>query len=127
VRRILGVLVLVPVLLLAACGDDDSGKVYTQPGEQITVGEGGEFTIELSSNPSTGYKWVLTKPPGEQVQLVDDDYLSKGSGQPGSGGIQRFVFRGAAKGSTTLEMGYIRPWEQGVAPTQTAEFPVIVS
>jgi inhibitor of cysteine peptidase len=127
VRRILALLLLAPALLLTACSDDDSGKVYTQPGEAITVGEGGEFTIQLSSNPSTGYRWVLTEPPGEQVQLVDDDFEAKGSSQPGSGGVQRFVFRGVAKGSTTLQMGYVRPWEQGVAPTQTAEFPVTVA
>ena len=133
-RRLLGVLVL-PVLLVAvltACGDDDEGgggggTVYTQAGEQVSVRVGDEFTIELASTPSTGYSWELAEDPGDQVQLVDHDYEAEGDAQPGSSGVQRFVFEGMKVGTTQLTFSYVRPWETGVAPVDTAGFGVSVS
>jgi inhibitor of cysteine peptidase len=134
-RRLLGILVL-PFLLvavLAACGDDDGGagegggKVYTQAGEQVTVKAGDEFTIELASTPSTGYSWEIAQDPGDQLRLVDHDYEADADAQPGSSGVQRFVFEGMKVGTTQLAFSYVRPWETGVAPTDTAAFGVSVN
>ena len=133
-RRLLGLLVL-PFLLvavLAACGDDEGGgggggNVYTQAGEQVTVKVGDEFTIELASTPSTGYSWEIAQDPGDQVRLVDEDYEAEGDAQPGSSGVQRFVFEGMKVGTTQLAFSYARPWETGVAPTDTAAFGVSVT
>jgi inhibitor of cysteine peptidase len=131
VRRLLGLLVL-PCLLLAACGDDDGGSsgggtVYDQSGEQVATEVGEKFTIELAANPSTGYTWQLSQAMGDQVTLVDSDYEPEGDVQPGSSGVQRFVFEGLKVGTTTLSFSYVRPWETGVAPTETVAFPVSVS
>jgi inhibitor of cysteine peptidase len=127
-RRLAGVLAL-PLLILTACGNDDAGgagTVYDQPGEQVTVEAGEQFTIELASNPSTGYTWQLAQPPGDQVALVDQDYEPEGDPRPGSSGFQRFVFEGMKVGTTELTFSYLRPWETGVPPTDTATFPVSV-
>ena len=134
-RRLPGVLVLLFLLVavVAACGDDDEGggggggKVYTQAGEQVTVQVGDEFTIELASTPSTGYSWELAEDPGDQVQLVDHDYEAEGDAQPGSSGVQRFVFEGMKVGTTQLAFSYVRPWETDAAPVDTAAFGVSVS
>ena len=99
---------------------------YSQSGTAITVQVGKRFQIELESNLSTGYSWQLAQAPGDQLTLVDDDYVGQGS-QPGAAGVQRFEFQGAAAGSTTLTFNYLRPWEQGTAPAKTATFPVTVS
>jgi predicted secreted protein len=126
VARLLGLL-LVPLVVAAGCGGDDSTTVYRQAGQAINVGRGKQFVIELESNPSTGYSWQLAASPGEQVTLVDHDYSPVGEQKPGSGGVQKFTFEGAAVGSATLSFGYSRPWEKDVAPTRTAEFPVTVT
>jgi inhibitor of cysteine peptidase len=120
---------LLAALLLGACGrdDDDSVVIYQQPGESITVVTGKRFAVELEANPTTGYSWQLTAPPGDQVQLIDSDYTPAGPQQPGSGGTQRFTFQATATGTTSLAFGYVRPWETGVAPTKTATFPVKVT
>jgi inhibitor of cysteine peptidase len=124
--RLVASLVLA-TLLLVACGrdDDDSGAIYRQPGESITAGVGQRFAVELDGNPTTGYSWQLTADPGAQVRLLDEGFAPSG-GQIGSGGVQRFTFEAIATGSTTLAFGYVRPWETGVAPVKTAQFPVTV-
>ena len=124
--RLLAALALLPVLALSACGDDSSVPTYSQSGTAITVQVGKRFQIELESNLSTGYSWQLAQAPGDQLTLIDDDYVGKG-GQPGAAGVQRFEFQGAAAGSTTLTFNYLRPWEQGTAPAKTATFPVTVT
>ncbi len=128
VTRLVGVLVL-SLLVLAACGsdNDDSVAVYRQSGESIAVGSGKRFVIELDANPTTGYSWLLSAPPGDPVSLVDQDYTPTGPQQPGSGGVQQFTFEAKAAGTTTLAFEYVRPWEKDVAPTQTATFPVSVT
>jgi inhibitor of cysteine peptidase len=126
--RLVGPLLLA-TLLLVACGqdNDDSASVYRQSGESVAVGVGQRFAIELDSNPTTGYSWQLTAPPGGQVTLIDEDYTPAGPQTAGSGGVQRFTFEGTATGTTSLAFGYARPWETGVAPANTATFPVKVS
>ena len=130
--RLLGFLIL-PCLLvagLAACGDDEGsgggGTVYSQAGEQVTVKVGAQFTIELASTPSTGFSWQVTQDPGDQVRLVDHDYEAEGEAQPGSSGVQRFVFEGMKVGTTQLTFSYARPWETGVTPADVAVWPVSV-
>jgi len=127
-KRLLATLMLV-TLLVAACGkdDDDSVVVYRQAGQSITAGVGQRFAVELNANPTTGYSWQLTAPPGSQVRLIDEDYTPTAAEQVGGGGVQRFTFEATATGSTSLGFGYVRPWETGVAPAQTAAFPVKVT
>jgi inhibitor of cysteine peptidase len=120
---------MVALLVLAACGsdNDDDVTVFRQPGEAVDVGNGSKFMIELEANPTTGYSWQLSAPPGDQVSLVDQDYTQTGTQQPGSGGVQQFTFQAKATGSTSLAFDYLRPWEKDVAPAQTATFSVKVS
>ena len=117
------------LLVLAACGsdNDDSLAIYRQSGESIAVDNGKKFVIELEANPTTGYSWLLSAPPGDQVSLIDQDFTPTGPQQPGSGGVQQFTFEAKAAGTTTLSFGYVRPWEKDVAPAQTATFPVTVT
>jgi inhibitor of cysteine peptidase len=121
--------VVLATLLLVACGhdNDDSASVYRQSGETVAVGVGERFAIELDGNPTTGYSWQLSAPPGAQVTLIDSDFTPTGPQQAGTGGVQRFTFEATATGTTSLAFAYVRPWETGVAPADTASFPVKVS
>ena len=127
-KRLLAPVLLLSVLLAACGGDsDDSVTTYQQSGQTITVGAGQHFAVQLDANPTTGYTWQLTTDPGSQVKVLGHTYTPAPPQQPGSGGTELFTFQAVAAGTTTLAFGYLRPWETGVAPAQTAAFPVKVS
>jgi inhibitor of cysteine peptidase len=127
-KRLLAPVLLLSVLLVA-CGkdSDDSVIIYQQSGQTITVGVGQHFAVQLDANPTTGYTWQLTADPGAPVQVLGHTYTPAPPQQPGSGGTELFTFQAVAAGTSTLAFGYVRPWETGVAPAQTAAFPVKVS
>jgi len=135
---------------LAACGDDSSsgssstttstpssstpssvpaggGAVVTEPGP-VEVGVGQQVTLELASNPTTGYSWELTSAPDTAVvRIVSDTYVPPDAQIPGAGGVQRIVVEGVAAGEATLDLGYRRPWEADVPPSETASFDITVA
>jgi inhibitor of cysteine peptidase len=119
--------------LAAGCGssggagsNEGGGKVFTS--SPIDVSMGDTFTISLESNPSTGYTWELSAPLDDAVvvSLGSDHRAGEGSGV-GVAGHQLFTFEAVGKGSTTIGLQYVRPWETGVAPAQTSDFDVNVS
>lgn len=94
----------------------------------ITLTIGGRATIELEANRTTGYEWEPTSAPDTDiVKIVGDTYVPPGTTRVGAPGVQRIVLEGVATGITTLSLGYVRPWEQGVAPAETATFAITVS
>lgn len=105
----------------------DGGEVVTEPGP-VTVGVGERVTLELRSNPTTGYSWELTVAPDSAVvRVVSDDYVPPALPIPGAGGSQRIVVEGVEAGTAVLEFGYRRPWETDAPPAETAAFDVTVS
>jgi inhibitor of cysteine peptidase len=121
--------------LVVACGDDDSdggggdtGDVFTENDTQISVDAGDRFTIELPSNPTTGYSWEIGESYDEAVvTFLGEHYESGDSDQVGAGGTEQLRFVAGSAGSTTVVLEYVRPWEEGVAPAQEATFDVTVS
>ena len=61
------------------------------------------------------------------IRVVSDTYEGADSNVVGSGGTQEVVIEGTGAGTTTFELRYVRPWEDGVAPAETATFDVTVS
>lgn len=151
-RRVLAAIALVGPLVLsaAACSSDsegekagdgtsttssttsttgaaDDGVVVTASGP-ITLAVGETATIRLEANPTTGYQWEPSAAPDDAViRVVSDTYEAADSNVVGSGGTQEVVIEGTGAGTTTLEMRYVRPWEDGVAPAETATFDITVS
>ena len=106
---------------------DDGGEVVTEPGP-VTVGVGEQVTLELRSNPTTGYSWELTAAPDTSVvRVVSDEYVPPAEQIPGAGGSQRIVVEGVSPGTATLDFGYLRPWESGTPPAETASFQFTVT
>jgi inhibitor of cysteine peptidase len=122
---VIGVGLLVTVVLVP-WGDDrpasSAPTVYHQ-GDSITVTNGAEFVIALPATPSTGYSW--TAGADDDVTFVSTRQIAGGS-QPGAAGTQELTFRATNTGTSTLEIAYARPFEEGVPPVKTAEFPVTV-
>ena len=128
-RSVLATLAAALLVLAAACGDDDGNDAadddgasgFTVDGTQFTSEPGDRFTITLESNASTGYSWALeTVPPADVVVLVDDEYVASDSDLVGAASTQRLTFEAVGDGSTSLDLWYVRPFDD---PPEPAERP----
>ena len=89
-------------------------------GKTIAVGKGDSLIISLESNPSTGYVWQVGKNDNAILKLVGQPAFRPSTDRMlGASGRQLFKFEAISTGSNALELGYVRPWEKGVAPAKT--------
>jgi inhibitor of cysteine peptidase len=96
-------------------------------GRTVTLPIGTHFTVRLASNVSTGYGWQLTALDQAVVRNTGNHYIAPEAPLPGAGGVEEWDFAVQATGTTTLEMEYRRPWEQGAPPVDTFELTVVVT
>jgi len=87
---------------------------------------GHEFAIRLQSNPTTGYRWQLAAPLDDVLELVNSEYKGPEAELVGAGGEEVWTFRGVCQGEAVVTLHYVRPWEQGIAPTETRTFTIII-
>ncbi|MCC8127484.1 MAG: protease inhibitor I42 family protein [Clostridiales bacterium] len=75
---------------------------------------GGKMILDLASNATTGYTWVITKEP-DQFASDYDVYVEpdKTDGMVGTGGITEFHIIALREGSGTMVFQYKRNWEGG--------------
>jgi inhibitor of cysteine peptidase len=114
--------------LFSGCGTHGTQITDADNGKQITVKPGDVVTLTLVSNPTTGYSWqVMEIDSAVLVQDGEPEYKqSPGSeGLVGAGGTETFHFKAVGNGKTTLNLGYMRPWES-VPPTETFIIQVVV-
>ena len=81
-----------------------------QPGMLLRTGT---LELQLEANPTTGYQWVVLEPG--LVELTTESYEPE-SDRGGAGGVTTFCFTPTGVGTAPLRLGYLRPWEDGVAP-----------
>ncbi len=96
--------------MMAGCNKVSADQNYTDPAQPINAEVGDVFTIQLASNPTTGYEWQYTG-IGSHVRLLEQTYKA---GEPvaiGSGGSDIFTFKAEGEGSATLTFNYKRSWE----------------
>jgi inhibitor of cysteine peptidase len=111
---------------------DKDPKVFDNPDEEIEVEAGVDFAIALVSNPSTGYSWRLAEPLDEEVvalvsSVFEEKSVEGGEEEAGAPGEELWTFSAVAAGETEIKLEYVRPWETGVAPQETATFKVNVT
>ena len=70
-----------------------------------------KFTIKLSSNPSTGYRWAL-KYNHKFLKLVKISFIPSNSSLAGAPGVQVYVFKAIKSGNPTIDLKYLRSWEK---------------
>lgn len=102
------------LLVFGAC---TAGKVYNEKDTDITVKEGGQFTIKLEENMTTGYTWKFSIGDETIIKLVSDDYESddKSGMLSGSGGKRILVFEGLKKGGTEMAFVYEPTYKSNVS------------
>jgi inhibitor of cysteine peptidase len=107
---------------LGACSDP-----IVDPSAPIVAQVGDEFAFALESTSGTGFSWSITSDPDPAVvELLGTEPIRPAVALPGATGLQCFAFRAVGSGSTSMELGYARPFEPDVAPARTANVSVIV-
>ncbi|MCK8114040.1 protease inhibitor I42 family protein [Anaerosoma tenue] len=97
-------------------GEDDGGTV--------TVRDGGTLTVELDSNPTTGYTWLEASVPGV-LEARGEPVFEPESDALGARGVQTLTYDVVGTGEGTLELEYARAFES-VQPEDTFSVTVVV-
>lgn len=107
---------------------DGTGRLYQRGESPITVAAGATFSIELESNPTTGYEWVVQVSNSAVVTAGASTYLPPADVKPGAGGYQRIAFTAVSAGTATITLEYRRSFEPPSTPTvDTVTYDVTVN
>lgn len=108
-------LLAIAVIVLAVMNRGYVGESFALDGEgwsaEVT---GDEMTLDLPSNPSTGYSWVVTEKT--KVFATDDNQFIAENGEEvlaGAGGITQFHIAALKEGVGTMTLQYKQDWEGG--------------
>jgi predicted secreted protein len=108
-------LLAVAVIVLAVTNRGYAGESFALDGEgwsaEVT---GDEMTLDLPSNPSTGYSWVVTEKT--KVFATDSNQFIAETGEEvraGDGGITQFHIAALKEGVGTMTLQYKQDWEGG--------------
>jgi inhibitor of cysteine peptidase len=118
--------------IAAASADTNSPRTVavSESGKQITLSPGDSLVVTLNSNETTGYSWNLSAiSHTDVIHKVSDKYVEPTPSTPpvmGQGGQEVWTFNALSKGTSTIEMKYVRPWETGVEPAATFNVTVVV-
>ena len=103
------------LLILLVCTPVIANQVgLFQAGDNLktaVVYKGQLFTIQLDSNPTTGFDWHLVKINNKYVKQVASGYNQSSTKLVGAGGQRWFKLKLVAVGRTSLTLSYYRIWE----------------
>jgi inhibitor of cysteine peptidase len=111
---------------LASSDTPREGVVVTERENEssIEISKGAALTIRLEAVPGTGYDWKLVRSDTAKLRLVRKDLEIAGRSKPGSAAHKIFLFMCEQSGPSTVELHYVRPWEQDVSPKKTYKIEV---
>lgn len=89
---------------------------------KILTKVGATVVLELESNPTTGFDWVM-KIPEELIRLESKEHV-RSADRIGAGGITRFTLRALAPGTATVRGTYERSWEP--TPVERRTWTIVV-
>lgn len=89
-----------------------------QNGSTIRLPAGGQLTVALAGNRTTGYAWEVASTPANLTagssEYVEDAHAP---GMVGAGGTEKFTFRAARAGQGQLRLQQVGAGGRGVAAT----------
>ncbi len=95
-------------------------------GKQVELSVGQSLVVTLDSNASTGYRWSLSQNSDETVlNNTGNKYVAPQTTLVGAGGKEEWTFKALKKGTSTISMGYSRPWES-TPPIEMFDLTVVV-
>ncbi len=108
-----------PTVPVATTGYSDVsipiGEFQFQPHVDVVMSTvlGGELTVTLGSNPTTGYQWSEDAEITDEtiLQQVSHEFVGPGIDEPpGTSGEDVWVFEARKRGTTTILLEYSRSW-----------------
>ncbi len=126
--RPLALLALLAVLA-GGCGDAATEWVTldaSDAGRTISLGRADHLEVRLPGNLTTGYSWEALGFDDGVLRLVDGPGYESDRDLAGSDGTFTFEFQCAGPGTTVLELGYLRPWEDE-PPLRTWSVTIVAS
>lgn len=120
------------MMTLGACSLFSGPRHYTltekDSGKTLHLNRGDTFTVQLVSNPSTGFLWKLGTPPYDESVLLmrGDKYIRPAENLCGAAGKRNLEFLAEGSGRTGLKLVYVRPWEKNQPPEKQFNLLVIV-
>ena len=96
--------------------------------KQVELSVGQSLVVTLDSNATTGYSWSLIQNSDDTVlSNTGNEYIAPQTTPPlvGAGGKEEWTFKALKKGTSTISMGYSRPWENA-PPAETFDLTVVV-
>jgi inhibitor of cysteine peptidase len=131
--EITAVFMLIMVLATSGCSQKDNANVVeideSDNKGTINLAVGDELTLTLESNPTTGYSWQLGELNSSVLaQQGEVEFISDAAEEEvvGAGGVEIFRFTAEGPGTVILNLEYLRPWEEGVAPIEVFSVEVVV-
>lgn len=95
--------------------------------QNIEIKTGQEFTINLTSNPSTGYSWSVDDTYNKNIMSkISNEFIPSNSEMSGAPGKELWVFKGIGKGNTKLNFAYIRQRGNDTSQINSKTFNVTV-
>ena len=96
---------------------------------EYEINKGEEFVINLKTNPSTGYTWIITQGLADSlITLQGEEYVPEEnpSDKPrlGAGGTKKWHFRAEKQGKTVLKFVYKRPGTEETRETKLIQIRV---
>ncbi len=73
---------------------------------------GGELTVALGSNPTTGYQWSENAEISDEniIKQISHAFVAPETDTPGTPGEEIWTFEGLKRGTTTILLEYSRSW-----------------
>jgi inhibitor of cysteine peptidase len=95
--------------------------------QNVEIKNGQEFTIVLTSNPSTGYSWSLNDTYNNNVTLkISNEFIASSTEMIGAPGRELWVFKGVGIGSTKLSFSYARQGDDRTSQLNFKSFNIDV-
>jgi inhibitor of cysteine peptidase len=129
-RRLLPVLLLAALLfspILRPAAASTITLTARDNGRALTLDRGDILVVSLRSTPGTGFGWAVAHlDPAVLSQLGTPELVPSAHPVPGAPATQVLRFTAISRGSTTVELDYVRPWEHGVPPAHSFRVTVKV-
>jgi len=112
-------LIVPPVLPVTPTGYSDISipieEFQNQPHIDVVMHSvvGGELTVTLGSNPTTGFQWSEDAEISDEsvIRQVSHEFVGPGIDKPpGTPGEEVWTFKALRKGTVTTLLEYSRPW-----------------
>ena len=111
--------------ILCACsttGADPQHYELTKAdkGRTLHLKSGDIVTVQLASNPTTGFQWEFGTPALDRkvVSLREDRFISPKGDLCGAPGKRSLSFQAEGPGRTDIRLIYVRPWEKDRPPAE---------